>query len=426
MSRDQRVHDNHALLAAQQHAIAEKLPLIVFFNLYIKLGIRIFQHYEFMIEGLQEIEKNLITYNIPFLIYAGDAQKNIGQVVHDYKPAALYFDFSPLRESQKLKKNIAETAKVPCFEVDTHNIIPVWMASDKEEFAAYTLRPKIHKLLPQWLEEPDTLQKHPHVCLMPLLKPNWLKLRTQIEAAKVEGYISLCKPGEQAAHKTLQVFIENKLEQYAKFRNDPSKDYQSNLSPYLHFGHISSLRIALTVKKLNEPSFNVSIEAFLEELIVRKELSDNFCFYNRNYDNFQGLRPWAQATLIKHGTDKREYIFSRDELEQAKTYDHAWNAAQKQLIKTGKIHGYMRMYWAKKILEWTPSPQQAIEYAIYLNDKYNLDGYDPNGYVGILWSIGGIHDRAWFEREVFGQIRYMNFNGLKRKFDIEVYITQWE
>ena len=260
---------------------------------------------------------------------------------------------------------------------------------------------------------------------MPLLKPNWDKLLSQIEAQEVDGYIIPFESGEDAAQKMLQYFIENKLEQYEELRNNPSKDYQSNLSPYLHFGQISSLRIALTLKNLNEPQLDKSINSYLEELIVRKELSDNFCFYNKNYDNFDGLKPWAQETLLKHLNDPRPNIFTIAQLEKAETYDHAWNAAQKELIRTGKMHGYMRMYWAKKILEWTSSPKQAIEYAVYLNDRYHIDGYDPNGYVGILWSIGGIHDRAWFERDIFGKIRYMNFNGLKRKFDIDAYIRKW-
>jgi deoxyribodipyrimidine photo-lyase len=168
------------------------------------------------------------------------------------------------------------------------------------------------------------------------------------------------------------------------------------------------------------------LEFFLEELIVRRELSDNFCFYNPNYDSVAGFHEWAQKTLEEHRGDKREYLYNKDEFESAKTHDDLWNAAQSQLVQTGKIHGYMRMYWAKKILEWTKSPEQALEIAIFLNDKYALDGCDPNGYVGIAWSVGGVHDRAWTEREVFGKIRYMNANGCKRKFDTQKYIDTWQ
>ena len=196
---------------------------------------------------------------------------------------------------------------------------------------------------------------------------------------------------------------------------------QSNLSPYIHFGHLSAQRVAIEVTKAVAPQEDKS--AFLEELIVRRELSDNFCLYNPDYDNVNGFHQWASSTLNNHKDDEREFIYALNEFENALTHDPLWNAAQLEMVKTGKMHGYMRMYWAKKILEWTKSPEQAMEFAIYLNDKYSLDGRDPNGYTGIAWSIGGVHDRAWSERPIFGKIRYMNYNGCKRKFDVNSYIS---
>jgi deoxyribodipyrimidine photo-lyase len=165
-------------------------------------------------------------------------------------------------------------------------------------------------------------------------------------------------------------------------------------------------------------------EVFLEELVVRRELADNFCFYNPLYDSIKSFPQWAQNTLEKHRSDPRDYIYSLKELEQAETHDPLWNAAQQELVHYGKMHGYMRMYWAKKILEWTASPEEAMHHAIYLNDTYSLDGVDSNGYTGIAWSIGGVHDRAWRERPVFGTIRYMNYNGAKRKFNVDEYIEK--
>ena len=158
---------------------------------------------------------------------------------------------------------------------------------------------------------------------------------------------------------------------------------------------------------------------------MRRELSDNFCYYNDHYDSLQGASDWARNTLEKHSSDPREHVYTFDEFEQAQTHDAAWNAAQRQLTSTGKIHGYMRMYWAKKFLEWTEQPKTALKWAIKLNDRYSIDGQDPNGYVGCMWSITGVHDRGWTERDIFGKIRYMNFNGLKRKFDIEAYIEEY-
>lgn len=196
----------------------------------------------------------------------------------------------------------------------------------------------------------------------------------------------------------------------------------SNLSSYLHFGQISAQRVALEVQPFIE--YAESQKSFLEELIVRRELSDNFCFYNKYYDSFEGFPNWAKKTLNEHRNDKREFIYSLQQFEDAKTHDDLWNAAQIEMTTTGKMHGFMRMYWAKKILEWSASPEDALETAIYLNDKYELDGRDPNGYVGCAWSIGGVHDRAWAERPVFGKIRFMNYNGCKRKFDINSYIKK--
>ena len=220
------------------------------------------------------------------------------------------------------------------------------------------------------------------------------------------------RTGEDAALKKLSTLSEV-LQGYSSLRNDPNKKALSNMSPYFHFGHISAQRVALEIK--NSELDSEDKNAFLEEMIVRRELSDNFCEYEPHYDYFEGFHKWAQETLNDHRDDKRDYLYTRDQFEESKTHDPLWNAAQNQMKLEGKMHGYMRMYWAKKILEWSESPEDALQIAIDLNDKYELDGRDPNGYAGIAWSIGGVHDRAWFERPVYGKIRYMNYNGCKSK-----------
>jgi deoxyribodipyrimidine photo-lyase len=242
--------------------------------------------------------------------------------------------------------------------------------------------------------------------------------------------------------KHLENFIANRLNTYATNRNLPNLDGQSGLSPYLHFGNVSSLRIVLELMKYcdedpllfrmaklasfdGEPTIMDSINALFEELIVRKELADNYCFYNNDYDNFNGAKSWAKESLDSHKNDDRHFLYQLSELENAETHDAAWNSAQRQMMVSGKMHGYMRMYWAKKILEWSNSADEAIKNAVYLNDKYSIDGGDPNGYTGIMWSIAGVHDRPWFDRQIFGKIRYMNYEGLKRKFEIESYIKTW-
>jgi deoxyribodipyrimidine photo-lyase len=235
--------------------------------------------------------------------------------------------------------------------------------------------------------------------------------------------VSWINPGEDEALKTLRFFVSNKLNEYKKQRNDPNEYGCSQLSPYLHFGQISAQRVAIEV--LNSDIQPEAIVSFLEELIIRRELSDNYCYYNPKYDSFDGFPFWAQKTLNEHRLDEREFLYNIGDFENASTHEKLWNSAQNQLKDTGKMHGYLRMYWAKKILEWTSSPEEALKTAIYLNDKYSLDGRDPNGYVGCAWSIGGVHDRAWNQHPVYGKIRYMNESGCRRKFDVKKFISHF-
>ena len=440
MSRDQRLHDNHALLAAQQDALQQKLPLVIFFNVLPKTGFRAREHYQFMLEGLKELAENAKKFNISFIIKTGSAKENLHKLEKLLQPSAIYFDFSPLTGPRQLHQQFANTAPCPCYEVDTHNIIPARIASDHQEFAAHTFRSKVHARLAQYLLAPAKLVKHPYTSSVKIAHdwPDSKFLNTVPANHTRIAFIS----GETAASTQLQTFIHHGLASFAKERNNPIVDGTSNLSPYLHYGQISSLRVALevlqNVKKDpllfkearlasagETPSNEDGMNALFEEMIVRKELSDNFCFYAKSYTTFSSVPAWANNTLQKHTSDRREHTYTKKQWEEATTHDPAWNAAQIQLKKCGKIHGYMRMYWAKKLLEWSETPQDALETAIYLNDHYSIDGGDPNGYVGILWSIAGLHDRPWIERPVFGQIRYMNYEGLKRKFDIEQYCQKW-
>jgi deoxyribodipyrimidine photo-lyase len=325
----------------------------------------------------------------------------------------------------------------------------VWVLSDKREVGAYTIRPKIHKRLAEFLVEPERVVTHPHQWPGRVQTLEELSAHIQAVVATIpeNGTVVQWLSGERAAYRHLEEFIANKLECYAVDRNDPASGSQSDLSPYLHFGHISSLRVALRLREVllergadlhflsspkmpkpedAETSLQHGVDALIEEMIVRKELADNYCYYNPHYDSLEAAPAWARDSLDKHRGDAREFLYSKEQLEEGSTHDPAWNAAQRQLRKTGKIHGYMRMYWAKKVLEWTESPEQAIVYLIYLNDHYSIDGGDPNGYAGILWSVAGVHDRPWQERSVFGVIRYMNYAGLKRKFDIQAYEKLWQ
>lgn len=426
MSRDQRLHDNHALLIAQNKAIELTLPLIVGFALYPKSTKRAKEYVDFMLDGLQELSLALQQHNIPLVVQVGNPFEVYRDFVNQYRPAAVYFDMSPLQLPTKLRLQFAKQAEQPVYVVDTHNIVPLWQASNKQEYAARTFRPKFHRQLDKCFVEPDSLQSSTALSKLKMKASDFQSLKNQIDYTSA-GVNHGFTPGEQAARDALQDFLINRLDGYASKRNDPTVDGLSSLSPYLHFGQISSLRILLEASFVAEktPKLREDYEALLEEMGVRKELSDNYCYYNQSYDSLVGAPEWAQKTIAKHANDHREYIYSLTEFEQAKTHDMAWNAAQQQLRQTGKIHGYMRMYWAKKVLEWSDSAESAIDTLIYLNDFYSIDGGDPNGYVGILWSVAGLHDRPWQERSVYGTIRSMTYGGLKRKFDVQAYIDKY-
>jgi deoxyribodipyrimidine photo-lyase len=231
--------------------------------------------------------------------------------------------------------------------------------------------------------------------------------------------------GYRAARESLDFFIEGRLKDYDEGRNDPSKEFTSALSPYLHFGQISPLEVALAVQKTRGVKRS-NIDAFLEQLIVRRELSMNFVHYEPNtYDSYKALPGWAQATLRAHRKDTREYTYTRPRLESARTHDEYWNAAMREMLHTGTMHNYMRMYWGKQILLWSRSPQSAFRTALYLNNKYFLDGRDPNAYCNVGW-IFGLHDRPWPERKVLGTVRTMTASGLERKFDIRAYVERMQ
>ena len=430
MSRDQRVMDNWALLYAQELALAKKQPLMVVFCLIPDFLGAALRQYRFMLQGLAGLEQDLHKLKIAFFLLTGNPEEKIPGFCREIAAGALVCDFSPLRIQVGWKEKVASNLPSAFFEVDAHNIVPCRLASSKQEYAAYTFRPKINKLLQAYLTDPPAPQDHPYPCAH--LRQgdqftDWQAAENALFLDHSVPPVSGFKPGETAGREAMEQFISNKLLFYERDRNDPTLNGQSNLSPYLHFGQLSVQRLASEVSRVSasdESALKASKEAYLEELVVRRELSDNYCFYNRAYDSTAGFPRWARETMEVHKNDPREYIYPLADFEAARTHDQLWNAAQNEMVYTGKMHGYMRMYWAKKILEWTQSPEQAMEFAIYLNDKYLLDGRDPNGYSGIAWSIGGVHDRAWGERPVFGKVRYMSYKGSKSKFNIEAYMAK--
>ncbi|UEC42280.1 MAG: Deoxyribodipyrimidine photo-lyase [Methanothrix sp.] len=421
MSRDQRAKENWALSFAQDLAIKRRSPLAVVFSLAEEFLGATIRQYGFMLRGLQEVEMDLEEKGIPFIFLRGDPGEAVCRFAEEEAVSVLVTDFSPLATKRGWTEKVVERLDASIFEVDAHNIVPCWRASPKQEYAARTFRPKLKRLLSQFCGEIPEIRVHPHPWEIGG-GAEWDRLLQDLNLDRSVPEVEWIKPGERAAGVALDVFLRDKLSFYDRDRNDPTLDGQSNLSPYLHFGQISAARVALEVYRAGADQRSKA--AFLEELVVRRELSDNFCLYNSRYDSFDAFPDWAKRTLNDHRTDPREYLYHREDLERAATHDDLWNTAQKEMVLRGKMHGYMRMYWAKKILEWTESPEEALRIAIYLNDRYELDGRDPNGYTGIAWSIGGVHDRAWGEREVFGKVRYMSYRGARSKFDVDSYVER--
>ncbi len=337
----------------------------------------------FIHKQIEDIKNQYIKNNIEFEIFNGSKDELL-IYLNQINTSILIIDFNPIEDYRYL-------LNVPfkIYEVDGHNIIPSRLVSNKQEYSAATFRRKIYLNINSYLREFKTP-----------FKP------------------------QNEAEFALDSFIQNNLKYYFEFKNNPLKNVTSNLSKYLNLGFVSSKRVVLEVLRANVD--NINKEAFLEEMIVRKELADNFCLYCSNFKTFSCVPNWAKESLFSHRDDLRDYIYSLNQLEKAKTHDNLWNAIQLQLIKSGKIHGYLRMYWAKKILEWSISPEVALKNAIYLNDKYAFDSPSCNGYAGILWAIGALHDRAFKDYYVTGKIRRMTYRAMEKKFDISVYIKKWE
>lgn len=416
MSRDQRADDNWALLYAQQEALDRQRPLLVVFCLDSAYPAASPSHFRFLQDGLIEVEQRLAALSIGFTLLAAPPPTSLPPFLAEIDACLLVCDFDPLRRKRQWKQAILAAVTKPVWEVDAHNIVPVWTVSEKREYGAYTLRPKINRLLDQYLTDFIPLVRQPESCGTPVAPT------TGDTIEKIMGKLPPppLEAGAQAAERAMQAAIAERLPNYANSAANPCENGQSGLSPYLHFGQLSAQRLALEVQSSSIPED--SKQAFLEELIVRRELADNYCWYEADYDRFAAFPDWAKSTLNAHRGDQRTHLYDHLQFEEAATHEALWNACQKDLVTSGKLHGFLRMYWAKKILEWSAGPEEALAIAIDLNDRYSLDGRDPNGYAGIAWAIGGVHDRAWPERPIFGKIRYMNENGCRRKFDVIAYI----
>ena len=422
MQRAQRAADNAALTAAIEAGNGLGRPVVVFFQLVPHSHHANFRHYQFLVEGLKDIAAELKRRRVG-LVVRRYPQHGLLRFCSEVRPCLVIGDENPMKEAELTKSKIAQKIALPFWTVDADVIVPSRLLA-KEHYAARTIRPKINALLPQFLQPTRNPAAKFRWRLPKRLSGSVLDL-TLLEDFPIARSIAPSghfAGGRGEAQRCLERFLRYRLKGYATKRNKPELDGTSQLSPYLHFGQIGPHTVAMAVRDATAPV--ADRQAFLEEIIVRRELAVNFVRYNSCYHSFDASEPWADRSLRQHAKDARKFSYTERQLESAETHDPLWNAAQKQMLLTGWMHGYLRMYWAKKILEWSPSPAEAFDIAVRLNDRYELDGRDPNGYAGIAWAIVGKHDRAWGpERPVYGKIRYMSYESTSRKFDSKAYIA---
>jgi len=422
MQRSQRGFDNPALDVAVAAANLLKLPVVALFApvpFYPHANLRA---YTFLAQGIPDIVGDLARRNIGFVLRRYPEHSLI-RFCKEVRPSLVVGDENPLREPNRWREIATKKLKVPLWTVDADVIVPSKLL-EKSQYSARTIRPRLYSRLDEFLVPCANPKAHVTWKAAARLKslPNDFDVLKGWRLDRSVQPVSSFRGGSREAQRLLKLFVEQKLADYSEKRNRPEMDGSSRLSPYLHFGHISPLAIALAAQNAGPPK--ADLDSLFNEMIVWRELAINMCRFDPNYDSFEIAEPWAHKTLMEHARDPRPILYTERQLENAETYDELWNAAQRQMVRTGWMHNVMRMYWAKKILEWTKSPAQAFHIAVTLNDKYFLDGRDPNGYAGVAWAIVGKFDRAWGERPIFGKIRYMSGQSTGRKFDSKKYIEQ--
>jgi deoxyribodipyrimidine photo-lyase len=424
MQRAQRALDNPALDVAVQAANLLKLPCVIFFApvpFYPHANLR---HYAFLQQGIGDIADMAEKRGIGFVLRRFP-EHSLLKFCDEVNPALVVGDENPLRETREWRATAAKKLKVPLWTVDADVIVPTKLLG-KEQYAARIIRPRLKAHFKEFLVPcANTKAKVEWQAPRGLKQLDWRKIDEITEGWDLDRSVrpvDSFRGGTQEALRLLQDFVTHRLTHYPERHNRADEDGTARLSPYLHFGHIGPHTVALAVENAKAP--RAAKDNFLDQVITWRELSINMVHFNPLYDSIECGEDWAHKTLGEHAKDPRPILYTKAQLERAESYDDLWNAAQLQMVHAGWMHNYMRMYWAKKILEWSKSPQQAYNTAVYLNDKYFLDGRDPNGYAGIAWAIVGKFDRPWFPRPIFGTIRYMARGGAEKKFDTAKYIAQ--
>lgn len=423
-SMNHRTRDNHGLAYAVALGNELGLPVLCAASLSASYPEANERMHVFFLEGIRDFGVALGEMGIGFAFFldrGGEAwpwQELAGRA------AAVVTDEFPVAAALRLSGEAPEWP-VAAFAVDSCGVIPM-SRFEKREYAAYTIRPKVHKMLPQYLSEMPVMEvAHRYAGVLPAWHTEVQNVKALAAGCPVDhtvGASTTFRGGQVEARRRFDEFLKKRFVRYGSERNEPSKHATSNMSPYLHFGHMSALRLSLDAGAAQEQGLGTAAE-YLEELIVRRELAFNFARFAERHDSLEVLPEWAQKTLRAHDGDKRPWLYDSGQLERGETHDPLWNATQKEMVLRGKIHGYYRMYWGKKAIEWTASHAEALSWMIRIHDKYAIDGRDPCTYTNILW-LFGLHDRPWTERAVFGQIRYMGYDGMKRKTDIQSYMQE--
>ncbi|MDP9113154.1 MAG: deoxyribodipyrimidine photo-lyase, partial [Acidobacteriota bacterium] len=400
---NRRVESNYALAYALEVANGLQLPVLFYEGLTCSYPYANDRLHTFLLEGVPGTARRLRRLGIGYVFQLRRRRADANDAFYRLaaNAVAVVTDDYPVFVARDHNRRVPGKLAIPYYAVDSSCIVPLGHFT-KQEYAAYTIRPKIRKVLDEYLRP----VKIPRVkCRFTAALP---ALHTSVTKSNIAALVADCeidhsvppsaeyRGGRDEAERRLRYFLKNNLRRYAKLNREPSAHATSELSPYLHFGHISSLEVALAAIEYAAEN-KLIIDEFLEQLIVRRELAFNFTRFSPSHDSLDALPDWARATLAKHFGDRRDPVYTREQFERAATHDVLWNATQTELLARGVIHGYYRMYWGKKITEWSATPEKALATMVYLHDRYALDGRDPNTYANILWCFG-LHDRPWPER----------------------------
>jgi len=422
MQASQRTRYNHALNEAIGRANRLSLPLVVGFGVTDSYPDANARSYAFMLQGLADVAESVAAMGGRFILRRGSPETVAIELARD--AACVVCDRGYLRHQKAWRDTLASGVDCAAVQVESDVVVPVDLASDKLESAARTIRRKINDRRDAFIEAMETPRLETSaeaIKLDGLDATDWQGVLSQMDidrsVAPVEGFTG----GERAGRGVLQAFLDNNLNRYDAARSVPHDGAASRLSPYLHFGQLSPVECAYEARQAGSGD---GLAAFLEEMIVRRELAINFVHFCPGYDRYEDAVPdWAQATLRAHDGDERPDRYDRDALEAADTHDEIWNAAMTEMLREGYLNNHVRMYWAKRILDWSATPKEAFETALHLNNKYFLDGRDPNSYANIAWTFGR-HDRPFQERAVIGKVRPFGDGALKRRFNVKDYVAR--